>query len=336
VIPEIPGDLAGRLGTWCADASEFAALSKSQQASVQTFQQGDILEDMTELVVLGADGSAAMVEAPLGAVLISQTCDIVQPSRLTAQVARRVRLTGPPAAEARDGKRPRYAALPACGPDDFVDLEVISTTAKARLAHVSRLKGVISDDEVRRFAGSIARKFGRFPFPDEVTAWLRPLEKVVSSRARKSVSPEGQALRQVTELRVESARGWAATPYDLTLAVVVEHGTLPLFPGDDLPDRPETVSTWLRGPGGGSARSPSQVAERLSMTGDPAEQYWLWMALGDAWAACCKPKGTHGQDVRDAVRSVIGEVVPADEYPLTRVRRSELLDLDHLSPPTPR
>ncbi len=299
------------------------------------FQQGDVLEDVTQLVVIDTDGSASMVEAPLGSVLISQTCDVVQPSRPTAQVARRVQLAGSPAAEARNGKRPRYVALPACGPDDFADLEVISTIVKSRLAQAPRLPGVVSDDQVRRFAGAVARKFGRFPFPDEVTPWLQPLEKIVASRARKLVSPEGQALRQVTELRVESARGWATAPYDLTLVVVVEPDTLPLFPGDDLPDRSETISTWLQGSGVDTARSSTEIAEKLAAAVKPAERYWLWMALGDAWAARCRPKGRQAPDVADAVRSIIGEVIPADEYPLIRVRRSELLDLDHLSPPTP-
>ncbi len=59
------------------------------------------------------------------------------------------------------------------------------------------------------------------------------------------------------------------------------------------------------------------------------------MALGEAWADRCRPKGAPAKKVIDAVASLIAEVVPADEYMLTRYRRSEQLDLDHLSVPTP-
>jgi hypothetical protein len=59
------------------------------------------------------------------------------------------------------------------------------------------------------------------------------------------------------------------------------------------------------------------------------------MALAEAWAARCFPQGNPAQSVRDAVAGIVAEVVPADEFPLTRVRRSEQLDLDHLSSPTP-
>src|SRR5680860_763849 len=103
----------------------------------------------------------------------------------------------------------------------------ISTVAKPTGAHLRRTPGLVSDDETRRFSRAVARKFGRSPFPDEVSPWLRPLEEVVSSRTRKAASPEGQALRQVVELRVEATGGWVAAPYDLTLVVIVEPGTLP-------------------------------------------------------------------------------------------------------------
>lgn len=327
-----------------ADSSDFvgtapeytpAQLSGGDQEVLRTFRQGDVIAGLTTLVIVGDDGGPHEIGTPLGVVIISQTCDVVLPNRPTVQVAKRVHLIETAASDARDGKRPRYVHLPALGEKDFADLEVITTVTKPTVARLSRLPGVESDDEMRRFGRAVARRFGRFPFPDEVTPWLRPLEEVVSSRTRKSASPEGQALREVVELRVEATGGWRAAPYDLTLVVVVEPGALPAFPGDDLPELPNVLRSWLYGADGASNRSSSEIAGRLVNANDAGERYWLWMALAEAWAARCYPKGAVSDSVLDAVRSIEGEVVQADEFPLTRVRRSEQLDLDHLSAPTP-
>ncbi|MFI5930896.1 hypothetical protein [Actinoplanes sp. NPDC051494] len=212
---------------------------------------------------------------------------------------------------------------------------MLGTIAKNRLAALTRTPGVLTDEQSRRFAGAVARKFGRFPFPDDVTPWLRPLESVVASKARKPQSPEGQALEQVVELRVEAADGWGSLPFELTLCVIVQPGTLPTFADDHIPDLPDQLATWLRGAGEDLIRTAGDITGRLVKAVDPIERHHLWMALGDAWAARCRPPAQASEQVRTAVSFIGAEVVPADEFPLTRVRRSELLDLDHLSAPTP-
>lgn len=268
--------------------------------------------------------------------LISQTCDVVLPDRLTVQLARRVQLSETAATEARAGRRPRYVHLPAVGEGAFADLEIVCTVAKVLLVGLQRVPGVATDDQTRRFSGAVARRYGRFPFPDEVTPWLRPLETIVSSRSGHPASPEGQALKQVAEFRVEATNGWRTPPYDLTLLVIVEPWTLPTFPDDELPNRPADLTGWLHRGAGARNRSAAEVADRLATATRPDDRYWLWTALGDAWAARCTPKSSDPVSVRQAVSNVVAEVVPADEFPLTRYRRSEQLDLDHLSPPAPR
>jgi hypothetical protein len=65
----------------------------------------------------------------------------------------------------------------------------------------------------------------------------------------------------------------------------------------------------------------------------------LWLALAEAWAARCTPrerdKGEKAiaEAVADGV--VAADIVSEDEYSLARYRRSEQLDVEHLSPPTP-
>ncbi len=71
------------------------------------------------------------------------------------------------------------------------------------------------------------------------------------------------------------------------------------------------------------------------MGATPETRHWLIMMLAESWAAQCEAaalqKGVHG-----VVRSVIPDVVTADEFPLTRFNNSEDLDLDYLSEPVPR
>jgi hypothetical protein len=330
------GRVSGEAGTRAGVVDEqFGQMTVAVAEAMKSYRQGDVLEDLAAVVVVGPTGETVEVAAPLGVVVVSQTCDVVLPNRLSMQLARRVRLPDREASEARDGKRPRYAHLPQIGERDFADLDVIMTVAKSHISGLRRQPGVLTDEEVRRFTRALVRKYGRFPFPNDVTPWLRPLEEVLSSRVRKPNSPEGRVLEDVVELRVEAASGWSSTPFGLTLCVIVRPGALPTFPNDEMPGLPEGLRSWLYGGTGELVRGSVEIAERLLSTTDPAERYWLWMALGDAWAVRCRPPEDSLPTVLAAVSDVTAEVITADEFPLTRVRRAEILDLDHLSSPPP-
>jgi hypothetical protein len=318
-----------------AEVPELGVVDEVTTKTLSAYRQADVLAGLDSVTVVGPDGSQVPVPAPLGVVLVSQTCDVVLAGRPAVQVARRIRLSADEARDARDGKRPRYAHLPQIGDRDFADLDVIGTVAKGQVAASARTPGVAGDEEVRRFAGAVARKFGRFAFPDEIAPWLRPLEEVVASKTRRPNSPEGKALAEVVELRVEAANGWGSGPYELTLCVIVQPGTLPTFPNDDIPGLPTGLNAWLYGADGELRRSSGEIAARLEDATEPADRHWLWMALGEAWEKKCRPGSNACEGVRSAVADLVAEVVPADEFPLTRVRRSEILDLDHLSGPTP-
>ena len=286
--------------------------------------------------VTAATGSAVSFATPAGVVIISQTCDVVQRDRLTVQVAPLIRLADPMAEEARNGRRPRYVHLPELGDDMFADLEVIATVAKPLLRGHERVPGVRADDDVRRFGQAVGRRFSRFAFPDDVQPWLQPLEDIARSKSQRPASPEGQAFSRVVELRLESENGWDSPPFDLVLAVIVERGTLPMFPDDTLPEMSDALRRRLYHPNSTNLKLTSgEIASLLQGANDAVERYCLWTALGDAWAAKCTPKSSAASNVRNAVSMIRGEVIEADEYSLSRVRRSEVLDLDHLSPPWP-
>lgn len=280
-------------------------------------------------------GNRTLIPTPHGSVVLSQQCDIVQSDRLTVQVAPIVQLTGSIAAEAKIRRRPRFIPLPSAGEDLFVDLEVISTLHKNELIGLSHRSGVNNLAESRKFAQAIGRRFTRFPFPDELHPWLRPLEEVLQSKAAKPLTPEGRALSSVEEIRIEADNGWEnPPPYDLTILVIVEPGTLPYPVGEDPPDQPDALSKWLRNNDGDLKKSAGEIAARMQ-SAPQVENYYLWLALGEAWARRCQPGAGATEAERQAVNSVDGEVVSADEVSIDRIWRSEALDLDHLSSPRP-
>jgi len=277
------------------------------------------------------------IPTPLGAVVLSQTCDIVQSDRLTVQLAPVVRLEGERANQAGSGRRPQYVAIPNANDGLFADLERICTMHKNDIVGMMHRPGVNTPLEGRKLAQAIGRRFTRFPFPDNLHPWLRPLEEVLQKKASKTASPEGRVLEHVIEIRIEAEGKWETPePYNLTVIVVVEQGTLPYGLGDQVPEQSSTLSTWLRTDGGDLRRPAADIASRIEgTTTSPADKYYLWLALAEAWAEKCKPHAGASAEELAAVSSLEGEVVSADELTMDRWWGSEALDLDHLSPPRP-
>ncbi len=81
----------------------------------------------------------------------------------------------------------------------------------------------------------------------------------------------------------------------------------------------------------------------LEESHDPVERYWLWQALAEAWAAKCQPKQSDlkylDPQTQARVVSAIAdgeiafELTTVDELSMYDYIRTEMLDLDYLSPP---
>ena len=332
----------GALSSTGTMGSDPAPLSKKDLRIIDSLRQGDIVT-IDGLPILTYD-SVRFHSTPDGAVLITQTCDAVRPEKLTVALAPIVHLEGVTASNAKDGKLLRYVHVPSAGSAMFADLSVIATVDKARFLADSRTAGIdqTDDDEVRRFGRAVGRRFGRFPFPDEVVPWLRPLEVVVQSKHDKN-NPEGSAIRDVVELRVEAVGGWQNSPYALTLCVIIKPGVIPAFPNDEPPCPPD-LTAWLRAGNGDLRQTSAAIAGRLATERrrepSSASVYWLWLSLAEAWAARCTPdvrryRPDEAARIQAAVSGVDADIVEEREFDLYRYRRSEQLDVDHLSPPTP-
>jgi hypothetical protein len=311
----------------------------STDLALRSYRQGDVLPKLSSLAMLRVqdDGQSRWVEesAPNGAVIISQTCDVVRPhrERPTVQASKLTQLAGVTEREAAEGRRPRFVAVPNEGTGWFADLEVIGTIDKLALVRLSRREGVIDDEQVRTFAGAVGRRFSRFPFPDEVAQQISVLERDVRSKYGKELSPLGRILRQVMELRLEADPTWEDPDAAIRLVVICNPGVLGTF--EQPPQVPTDLAKWLGLDAAAVAtRSPTEIAGRLLVASPGSVEAWhLWDQLGHVWARSCSQvnptEGTGRPHQFDA------EVLSADEFTLDRVRRSEILDVDYLSPPTP-
>lgn len=340
----------------------------STDLALQSYRQGDVLPDLYSLAVLGVrrvatlafreklaqagralrqavgrqplrspDDQSRWVEEPTpnGVVIISQTCDVVRShqTRPTVQVAKLTQLEGDREREAADGRRPRYVAVPNAGAGWYADLEVIGTIDKRVLVGLSRQAGVVDDKQVRDFAAAVGRNFSRFPFPDEVSDQLKLLVDDVRQKYGSATSPLGLVLQRVMQLRLEARPRWDDPDAVIILIVICNPGVLPTF--EDPQDLPAGLAQWLqRDSAGIASRSPSGIAVRLLEASPGSVEAWhLWDQLGRVWARrCSQVNPRHGTG---RAHEFHAEVLSADEFTIDRMRRSEVVDVDYLSPPTP-
>ncbi|MGV0771781.1 hypothetical protein [Mycobacterium syngnathidarum] len=259
--------------------------------------------------------------------VVSQSCDAAQPDRPHIQIAPVVELDGSVASEATAGHRPQYAPLPELGKGYFADLDVMTTVAKTALLDYERRAGVTTDEDVRKFAFAVSRKFGRFAYPDEVVESMRPIKDALKSKARKPNSPMGKALAQIHSLRVQ-CEDWSMGPLELTLIVIAEPDVVPSAL-DEIGDPP----TGLAAPDpakplAGQANTYATYLSKNDLT--PTQTYYVWQYLSAVWALRCEQTATelgHGE----LIASITAELTSVDDFPLARVLRSDSLDLDYLS-----
>jgi len=279
-----------------------------------------------------------------GAVVISQTCDVVLPTRPNVLLAKLVSLDPAEASRARNGMLPRYVHVTSYGENMFADLDFVTTVTKEHLVEYDSTRGIdqANDVEVRDFARRIARRFGRYAFPNEVVPWFSPLQSIVQEKYRRPNSALGKALRQISELRVE-ASSWQKPGLDLTLHVIAKAGTVPELDkndDDELPPIPQALNQKLR-PNGDLDKSLTDIAEMLygaqSNRLSSVERYHLWLAFAEAFGRHCTLKRSDADNPSylAAVNSISGELSTDNDFNLAQFRRSEMLDLDHLSSPTP-
>ena len=278
------------------------------------------------------------VKTPLGVVVVSQTCDLVRPDPPYVAVAPVVTLVGDEAVAARSGRQSRFVPLPAIDANAFADLALIGSVMKSEINELLPRRGMLDTSQERRFRQSVGRRYSRFPFPDQIGFWVRPLERLSREKIKKN-SEEGDVFRQVSQLRLECAGDWyAPPPYELMLTVVLPPGALPPANSGEFYEPAPGLVNEIR-PGNRLA-SVNELG-RLLVTKDRGDLPEIWSAIAESWAAECKPRQQDLRFLSDAAaQAVMGcvaggaigsEALTEDDYTLRRYFRSEQLDVDDLS-----
>jgi hypothetical protein len=261
-------------------------------------------------------------------IIVSQSCDVVQPKRELIQLAPVIEIHDVETRRsALKRENPRFPLIFEGEGGLFADLAQIVSLEKIRVQGASERSDLAFVDSFaeREFGLAVGRWFSRFALPDEVQPWLAPVQDLIRSKHDSPASPLGKVLQQVAEVRVEATR-WDKGPFDLTLHVIAKAGALPTVPEDADLAAVGALPSEL-----------NAICEAIEVERDAVRRSLLWSAFADALAARCKlkPKFQAIPEYRDAVASVAGELSTDDEFSLARVRRSEQLDVDFLSDPAP-
>lgn len=312
------------------DAAHGAAQLAPQ---CENFYQGTVI-DLTSIPIL-SDSGVVEFPTPEGAVVVSQTCDVVQTNKRSVIVAPRVRLDGSRVNAAKKGYSPQLVHLNNLPDDYFVDLEHCATIYKELLAMSDVLGHGVDQsraEDVGVFAARVGRKFSRFPFPDEVQPWFRPLQKMVQKRHGKN-NAVGELLDSTVTLRL-AAQDWEVENRILTLHVIGHPDSVPSF--DALIDDWELEdSVYFQSHPVPQMSDLPQIAESLlnMPPGYDNERNFLWHAFAEALANLCVPEKFDDQSARikNAVSEIIPEVHSEEDFTLYMLNRSSSLDLDYLS-----
>lgn len=209
------------------------ANSEVIDAALAIWRQGDCVVDGEHWFVhrRASENVAASDEAPgleeqkvPGLVIITQSCDIVRKyaSRPLVAVSPLQDVTGEQLAKISKGHRPQYAAIPGVSGSNLVaDLDRVMTIDKRIVAEWTRAVGCTTDEERRDFARAVERKFGRFAFPDDFNKFAAKLQDRIKEKHGRAGS-EGDALRELAEIRVRAAPSWDSTEVELMFWFIAE------------------------------------------------------------------------------------------------------------------
>lgn len=194
--------------------SEAGAETPGWAETLLAWQQGDYSLDIPQVLLATAYENGDLVPGAgdaIGLAVVSQSCDIVNwgAGREFVAVAPLVEASETLVSNATRGTSPAFAALatpPA--PNVVVDLGQVMSLHKSVLAELERKAGFESDESRARFADAIARKYGRFAFPDAFAGGvLAPLRKKLLKGHGKD-STQGRAYASIVTVRVAAVPAW--------------------------------------------------------------------------------------------------------------------------------
>lgn len=167
------------------------------------------------------------VEAFDGHAIISQTCDVVRACSIQKyiQIAPVVRLENASAISAAKKWRALHSLwLPGLQDDLFADLNESFTVEKSVLVGRVPIRGLLTDDHVREFSAVVARRYGRFAFPDNFHDATKRLGGRIKDKHDKNTL-EGRVLRALYQIRAQAFPYWDADRVEIVLHFILEPGS---------------------------------------------------------------------------------------------------------------
>lgn len=296
-------------------------------------RQGDVV-DLGSLVLAGApDGSPEVIKTEAGVAILSQTCDIVQPSKTRCLVAPVINPDKRDLSDARKGRKPLLLFLESekeVSHAHVADMERATSVPKALLVGcrvLARYGVEASENGTRVIAARVGRAFSRFPFPDEVYPVFKDLRGRVQTKSGTE-SAFGKVIDLVTDLRVSSDQ-WAEPGRRMTLFIIVPEAQL--IPIDDIDPNWEWGLDRVRGLKQGETEAGldlNRVATLIleNSGGDATALARLWAKFGELLHDTLLQPSLNNEVISFEV-----EVLSDVEMSYQRFRQTESLDLDVLS-----
>lgn len=308
---------------------------------VSSLRQGDIL-DLSWIPEI-VDGELKLRSISAGAVIISQTCDIVQVSESKKNIVVAPIIDSPDKqllANARRGRSPLKLFLEGCGSggsDAVADLQFAVSVPKEFVEGLKLLgRRSLSDhsQEARNLSMAIARAFSRFAFPDAVQLSLSKFLKKTRDKAGTG-GPLGRALEWVDALRV-SANQWGEPGRILKIYVIAPAEFL-IFPDDVDPNWNWQSACVSLGVGSDFVESSlNEVSEKLAnycekAAGAPQSvDLTTLLRLWELWTEKLREELLDPSTDKEVTEFEV-ELLSDEEFTYADWKRTESLDLEDLS-----
>lgn len=309
------------------------AVTESVCDDCSNLRQGDVV-GLYRLLMPRTDDESAIMNTPSGIAILSQTCDVVQPSKERCLVAPII--TKPSDGEissARKGQKPLHLYLEsnAAEPTQCVaDMEFAMSIPKSTLVGLpitARYVEQASSRSARSVAWRVGRAFSRFPFPDEVYPAFSRIRRQAQDKAGSSGN-FGLLLDRVEDLRV-AADQWTRAGRKLTLYIIVAEELL-IAPEDVDPTwkwSPERV-IGLRSNEPATGLSLDRVSELIlaNIDADRSSLAHLWALFGKIVEEKLLSPGLSKE-----VATFAAVVLSDTEMTFRQYQETESLDLEVLS-----
>lgn len=268
-------------------------------------------------------------------VIISQTCDVVLASRRKIILAPIVELEPVLAANARRGNQSQYIPITKSplGENIFADITCLVTIDKSLLGQATFICSSVEGDnltEIEKFGKSIARRFARFPVPNDVVPWIKPLQDLVRNKSRKQNSIK-DAIDSLEDLRI-SADQWFGTSRTIQLHLIV--GIDEKSMEDDFD--PSWTVDRIRGVPKGESFDNLKLEETCSLLKlneeDVSSKTRIWDQIALLLSEQIQPPANCNDDeILNAIIDVKVNVFSENEFTYDKLRNSQSLDLEDLS-----